>query len=301
MAAEPLPEIPDGSRPRSAAARFPEADAGHPDGTTSAGSAGPATSRGARAAAPRLSDRPSSRLGGAILLGVGGARRRGGGRGPARRAGWRVDQEAANDRGADGIHARPTTTARRHDGTSTHDEPRPRSSRRVNLNPPSGTGCGQGRRRSWSRRAAPTGSSSRPQNVAAQQPQRVCGVAVQLLRRHLRLGFVKPAGGQDGQAPGRQRAADATPVTTSNCCSRWRLQSNPKSPGHGRARRPVQGRSGYGLSAPPRRPAADEDRISRGSGSAPPAPGRGACRWPERIARAPSRLDSRAASAADRA
>jgi hypothetical protein len=72
VASEPLPEIPDGSR---AAAQPSGADA---DGATASSGGAPAAAaarpprsreRGSRR--PRLSDRPSSRRGGAIMLGVG--------------------------------------------------------------------------------------------------------------------------------------------------------------------------------------------------------------------------------------
>jgi Sigma-70, region 4 len=77
VAAEPLPEIPDGSR--ASAARAPEPG---PEAAEGAGPAGasPGASPGAREArpreraarrTPRLSDRPSSRRGGAIMLIVG--------------------------------------------------------------------------------------------------------------------------------------------------------------------------------------------------------------------------------------
>jgi hypothetical protein len=67
IAAEPLPEIPDGSRAGTASATppgpAPSGDAGEPRKPRS-GQRGPRR-------APRLSDRPSSRRGGAIMLGVG--------------------------------------------------------------------------------------------------------------------------------------------------------------------------------------------------------------------------------------
>jgi hypothetical protein len=67
MAAEPLPEIPDGSRTGTASATEPEPAPGvdviKPRRPRS-------RERGPRRA-PRLSDRPSSRRGGAIMLGVG--------------------------------------------------------------------------------------------------------------------------------------------------------------------------------------------------------------------------------------
>src|SRR5947209_20591098 len=70
VASQPLPEIPNGSRPGAAAETEP--------GSTTEDRA--AAARGARAPAsrardqrraPRLSDRPSSRRGGAIMLGIG--------------------------------------------------------------------------------------------------------------------------------------------------------------------------------------------------------------------------------------
>jgi hypothetical protein len=76
MAAKPLPEIPDGTRAAAAAqasAATPEATparsapADEPDGRSRASKP---RERGPRRA-PRMSDRPSSRLGGAIMLAVG--------------------------------------------------------------------------------------------------------------------------------------------------------------------------------------------------------------------------------------
>jgi hypothetical protein len=72
MAAQPLPEIPDGTRAAAnassdSAEAAPTPPADEPDGRARAAKP---RERGARRA-PRLSDRPSSRLGGAILLGLG--------------------------------------------------------------------------------------------------------------------------------------------------------------------------------------------------------------------------------------
>jgi hypothetical protein len=71
VASNPLPEIPDGSR-TSAASATRTADAER-DGAPSAGAPAAVTSRprGRETRRPRLSDRPSSRRGGAIMLGVG--------------------------------------------------------------------------------------------------------------------------------------------------------------------------------------------------------------------------------------
>ncbi len=66
VASHPLPEIPDGAR-----AAAPQAQ---PDGQVAGGRSGPADTRRPGAVSrrpPRLSDRPRSRLGGAIMLGVG--------------------------------------------------------------------------------------------------------------------------------------------------------------------------------------------------------------------------------------
>ncbi len=73
VAGQPLPEIPDGSRPRpaaaaaAAAAEQPPRDVAGP--RRDAPAAGPQERAPRRV--PRLSDRPSSRRGGAIMLGVG--------------------------------------------------------------------------------------------------------------------------------------------------------------------------------------------------------------------------------------
>ncbi len=69
VASQPLPEIPDGSR-APAAASTPQAAPDTRDGQASAGAARARPSGGARRT-PRLSDRPSSILGGAILLIIG--------------------------------------------------------------------------------------------------------------------------------------------------------------------------------------------------------------------------------------
>jgi hypothetical protein len=71
LAAQPLPEIPDGSRGRpSPPASEPTAD--KPGDRPPAAAPGQARSReDGRRRPPRLSDRPSSRLGGAVMLGVG--------------------------------------------------------------------------------------------------------------------------------------------------------------------------------------------------------------------------------------
>jgi type 1 fimbria pilin len=71
VASEPLPEIPDGSRAAASAARAPEPS------PEAAGERAPAGDRAARSREggprrpPRLSDRPSSIRGGAIMLGIG--------------------------------------------------------------------------------------------------------------------------------------------------------------------------------------------------------------------------------------
>jgi hypothetical protein len=76
VASKPLPEIPDGSR--AAAASTAQTTEGErvADGTPSAGASPARSARSTRArdrgsGRPRLSDRPSSRRGGAIVLGVG--------------------------------------------------------------------------------------------------------------------------------------------------------------------------------------------------------------------------------------
>lgn len=74
VAANPLPEIPDGSR--ATAASTTDGAASPETVAPSAGAASPRRSRSTgvratRSRRPRLSDRPSSRRGGAIMLGVG--------------------------------------------------------------------------------------------------------------------------------------------------------------------------------------------------------------------------------------
>jgi hypothetical protein len=70
VASQPLPEIPDGSRAAAASPAEPAADSGGaPSSGARAARSAPPRERAARR--PRLSDRPSSRRGGAIMLGVG--------------------------------------------------------------------------------------------------------------------------------------------------------------------------------------------------------------------------------------
>lgn len=74
LAAEPLPEIPDGSRARpisateAPATQAPAAEAAATGTNAASGTRAANTGRRRR---PRMSDRPSSRLGGAIMLGIG--------------------------------------------------------------------------------------------------------------------------------------------------------------------------------------------------------------------------------------
>jgi hypothetical protein len=136
MAAEPLPEIPDGPRPGTAAATQPQPK-------SSGDSAEPrkprSRERGPRHA-PRLSDRPSSRRGGAIMLGVGaivvvalvvfltGI------------TGGSSKTHSATDTAASGTHSTGTSTT---PATST-TSPQVQVVSQSNLNPPSGHGAAKG-------------------------------------------------------------------------------------------------------------------------------------------------------------
>ncbi|MGP0033237.1 MAG: sigma factor-like helix-turn-helix DNA-binding protein [Solirubrobacteraceae bacterium] len=224
LAAEPLPEIPDGSRARSAAATSSEAEATAPKTRTTGSEAGPREAR----RHPRLSDRPSSRRGGAILLGVGVLvvvvvvvvllTVIGGG------SSKKQPTTAASN---------PSTTAHTTTGGSTTGTTGTKSQAQivaqVNLNPPSGTGSSKGVGLVVKDGSA-YGLIIEAQNVA---PNSHNAYAVWLSNSStdtLRLGFVNPAVGKTGKL----QVGTGLPTNAGHykeLLLTLETQSNPKTPG----------------------------------------------------------------------
>lgn len=224
LAAEPLPEIPDGSRARSAAATSSEAAATAPKTRTTGSEAGPREVR----RRPRLSDRPSSRRGGAIMLGAGVLvvvavvvvllTVIGGG------SSKKQPTTAALN---------PSTTAHTTTGGSTTGTAGTKSQAQivaqVNLNPPSGTGSSKGVGLVVKDGSA-YGLIIEAQNVA---PNSHNAYAVWLSNSStdtLRLGFVNPAVGKTGKL----QVGTGLPTNAGHykeLLLTLETQSNPKTPG----------------------------------------------------------------------
>ncbi len=227
LAAEPLPEIPDGSRPRSAPAPSSEAEAATPEARSSAGSATRSRSREPRRA-PRLSDRPSSRRGGAIMLGVGVLvvvavvvvllAVLGGGSS-------KKQPTTAASNSSTPAH---TTTAGATTGT-TGTKSQAKIVAQVNLNPPSGSGSSKGVGLVVKDGSA-YGLIIEAQNVA---PNSHNAYAVWLYNSSadtLRLGFVNPAVGKTGKL----QVGTGLPTNAGHykeLLLTLETASNPKTPG----------------------------------------------------------------------
>ncbi|HTX12107.1 MAG TPA: sigma factor-like helix-turn-helix DNA-binding protein [Solirubrobacteraceae bacterium] len=188
LAAEPLPEIPDGSRARTSPSTSPAAEAAAPT----------APAREARRRRPpRLSDRPSSRRGGAIMLGVGVLvvvavvvvllTVIGGG-----------SSKKQPTTAASTPSRTTTTTAAGSTGSTTGTTGQAKIVAQVNLNPPSGTGSTKGVGLVVKDGSA-YGLIIEAQDVA---PNSHNAYAVWLYNSSsdtLRLGFVNPAVGKTGK------------------------------------------------------------------------------------------------------
>lgn len=227
LAAEPLPEIPDGARARSAPATSSEAEAAAPKTRTTASQASPREAR----RRPRLSDRPSSRRGGAIMLGAGVLvvvavvvvllTVIGGG------SSKKQPTTAASN---------PSTTAHTTTGGSTTGTTGTTGTKsqaqivaQVNLNPPSGTGSSKGVGLVVKDGSA-YGLIIEAQNVA---PNSHNAYAVWLYNSStdtLRLGFVNPAVGKTGKL----QVGTGLPTNAGHykeLLLTLETQSNPKTPG----------------------------------------------------------------------
>jgi hypothetical protein len=227
LAAEPLPEIPDGSRRRSAAGA--EAAVASPaDGPPAAGQR-PAKSRESdtrppRRRPPRLSDRPSSRLGGAIILGVGAlvvvavvvvlVALLSGGSSPKHSA-----TTAAS--------TPPRTSTTGSTGTSTTQA---QIVGQVNLNPPSGSSSTAKGVALVVKDGSAYGVVIEAQAVAPNNHNAYAAWLYNSPTDSLRLGFVNPAVGKTGKL----QVGSALPTNAGHykqLLLTLETQSNPKTPG----------------------------------------------------------------------
>jgi hypothetical protein len=231
LAAKPLPEIPDGSRARSAptASSPDEAPASK---TRSPATGTPRSESRERRRAPRLSDRPSSRRGGAIMLGVGAV---------VVVAVVVVLVAVLSNGKSSGNHSSTaasnpstsahTTTAASTTGTTgtTGTKSQAQIVAQVNLNPPSGTGSSKGVGLVVKDGSA-YGLIIEAQNVA---PNSHNAYAVWLYNSSadtLRLGFVNPAVGKTGKL----QVGTGLPTNAGHykeLLLTLETQSNPKTPG----------------------------------------------------------------------
>jgi len=238
IATEPLPEIPDGSRARSApaaaapavadsAAAAPVAvpAAAPADGSPAAGPREPGP-RPPRRRTPRLSDRPSSRRGGAIMLGVGAlvvvvvvvvlVALIGGGSNKKHSATTAASSTAAGTK-------TPTST------TSTTSTNKAQLIAQINLNPPSGTGSAKGVALVVKDGSA-YGLIIEAQGVAPNSHNAYAAWLSNSATDSLRLGFVNPAVGKTGKL----QVGTALPTNAGHykqLLLTVETASNPKTPG----------------------------------------------------------------------
>jgi len=240
LAAEPLPEIPDPSSSRSNAAAESGATASHSGAPVP--SATPARRREpGRRRPPRLSDRPSSRRGGAIMLGVGAlvvvavvvvlvALLSGGSSkkntpttqaGVATHSGTTTGTSTGTTTGATTGTTTGATT-----GTSTSQA---QIVGQINLNPPSGSGSTKGVALVVKDGTA-YGLVIEAQNVAPNNHNAYAAWLSNSPTDSLRLGFVNPAVGKTGKL----QVGTALPTNASHykeLLLTVETKSAPKTPG----------------------------------------------------------------------
>jgi hypothetical protein len=226
IAAQPLPEIPDGPRARQAAAAEPQAASAQPASPASAPGQARAPRRG-----PRLSDRPSSRRGGAIMLGVGAlvvvavvvvlAALLSGGSSPQT-----PPTAAASSTSAP---ASPTTPSSSSATSSASSTTTPQVIAQTNLNPPAGGGSAKG-----VGLIVKAGSAYaiilEAQGVAPNSHNAYAAWLYNSPSDSLRLGFVNPAVGKSG----RLYVGSALPANAGHykeLLLTLETQSAPKTPG----------------------------------------------------------------------
>jgi Sigma-70, region 4 len=223
IANEPLPEIPDGARASRETARA--AETGASDGQQPAG-ARPQERRARRP--PRLSDRPSSRLGGAIMLGIGALivvaivvvliAVLGGGSSSKHTS----TPAASGATGTTGTTTTPTT------GTTGTTAGKAQVVAQTNLNPPSG---GQAKGVGIVvKEGSAYGIVIEAAHVAPNNHDAYAAWLYNSPSDAYRLGFVNPAVGKSGTL----QVGSALPATAARykqLLLTLETQSNPKSPG----------------------------------------------------------------------
>jgi len=237
VASNPLPEIPDGAR-AAAAPTTPKADGerdadGAPSAATPGGAERPSRPRDRDTRRPRLSDRPSSRRGGAIMLGIGVLvvvavvvvllNVIGGGS---------SKQSSTPTAAASSSSATTPATGRTTSGTGTSTSgttPQAQVVGQSNLNPPGGKGQAKGVAFVVKEGSA-YGIVIEASGVAPNNHNAYAAWLYNSSTDAYRLGFVSPAVGKTG------KLQVGSPLPTNASHYRQLLltletQSNPKSPG----------------------------------------------------------------------
>jgi hypothetical protein len=222
LASKPLPEIPEGSRPRSAGPSQPESGRSHHEPAAAAAPEGRRRERTPRRP-PRLSDRPSSRRGGAIMLGVG-----------ALVVVALVVVLIAVLSGGSGTHSSSSSAASRSRAASTSTTtPSAQVTAQINLNPPNSSSSTKGVA-FVVKAVAKTGSAYGIVIEAAHVPPNNHNAYVAWLYNSptdsARLGFVNPGVGKSGTL----RVGSALPANAGHfkqLLLTLETQNNPKTPG----------------------------------------------------------------------
>ncbi len=236
VASNPLPEIPDGSRAAAASAvdGAPPPTDGSTPGTEPSRPSRPARSRDGGPRRPRLSDRPSSRLGGAIMLGVGvlvviavvvvliavlgsGSSKHSSG------------TAAASSTSATSPSSATSTSGTGPSGTGTSTTPKAQVVGQSNLNPPGGKGQAKGVAFVVKEGSA-YGVVIEAAHVAPNSHNAYAAWLYNSSTDAYRLGFVSPAVGKTGQL----QVGSPLPTNASHykqLLLSLETQSNPKSPG----------------------------------------------------------------------
>jgi hypothetical protein len=236
VASKPLPEIPDGSRAAAASSRTerdPDADGAPPSPATTLAGGRPGLPRDRAPRRPRLSDRPSSRRGGAIMLGVGALivvavvvvllAVLGGG------SSKHSTSTPAASSGASTRASGATSTSTSGSGTGSSTTPKAQVVGQTNLNPPGGSGQAKGVAFVVKEGAA-YGIVIEAQNVAPNNHNAYAAWLYNTATDAVRLGFVSPPVGKNGKL----EVGSPLPSNASHykqLLLTLETQSNPKSPG----------------------------------------------------------------------
>jgi Sigma-70, region 4 len=246
VASKPLPEIPDGSR---AAARTAAGDR-DADGGSSAGAAPARPPRSTRprdrgARRGRLADGPSSRVGGAIMLGVGvlvvvavvvvllnvigGGSSKHSASTPAASTGAPTSPSSTTSTSGTGTSTSGTGTSASGTGSTSSTTPQAQVVGQTNLNPPGGNGTAKAVAFVVKEGSA-FGIVIEAQNVAPNSHNAYAAWLYNSPTDAVRLGFVNPPVGKSGKL----EVGSALPTNASHyrqLLLTLETQSSPKSPG----------------------------------------------------------------------